>query len=399
MTLRRMSTSAASMWGDTSGERPTCVVVSHSYLEPAIADVLQASDQYLRIRLLTPSRSPSSVFPDLTSESIRDKVSYEVVSPRRIPLRGALYLLLSSRLGMHRDVAATVVEYDPWIPLFWQVVLARRLFAPGSALFVSVKKNTFRDHPRSFAALKRALARQGFKIVDGVLCTSTATADLYRQALGCPAGLLWVVPHLAVDTARFTPAPRTADAGVCTIGYIGRLSRRKGGDVLLRAAALLHANGVRFVLRMIGPVHDDMVALLRSSDERGYLDVRTEVPNAAIPRLLQGFDIFVMPTSREPDHEEHDGRAVLEAMACGLPCVGSDSGILAEILADGRGRIFSAGDAVALAVELRRLLMRPDDRQDLGRRARAYVERTVEPDVVAVARSGIVHQGIQGRSG
>jgi glycosyltransferase involved in cell wall biosynthesis len=379
-------------------DRPTCLIVSHSYLEPEMAKNLDALSAYLRVRLLTPLRSPSSVFSELTADHLRRSRSYEVVGRHRFPLRSSLYVLVSVRLGLRTGTDVIMVEYDPWTPLFWQVVLARRLFAPGAALYVAVKKNTFRARPRPVAAAKRLLARRGLRLVEGVLSTSNMAARLYSREFGCPVALIRVIPHLSVDTDTFFPARRPAARTRCVIGYVGRLSLRKGVDVLLRAACILRAQGVAFTLRLVGPLHPELAGPVREAVDSGCVEVYPPVPNGAIAGFLREIDVFVMPTLRQPDHEEHDGRALLEAMASGLPCVGSDSGIITELLAGGRGRVFPAGDAQALAHELRVLLGSPAQRQTMGQLGSGYVQRTAGPDVVARARAEAL-RGVRRRSG
>ena len=95
---------------------------------------------------------------------------------------------------------------------------------------------------------------------------------------------------------------------------------------------------------------------------------------------MRGLDAFVAPSRVELDHEEHDGHAALQALACGLPTIGARSGILNEILADDVGLLVGPGDAGDLAAAIARLGGDPELRGRLGNvgRAKAVAEYSIE---------------------
>ena len=68
---------------------------------------------------------------------------------------------------------------------------------------------------------------------------------------------------------------------------------------------------------------------------------------------MQMLDLFVLPSKAPRDRgkiwQEQFGHVLIEAMSCGVPCIGSDSGAIPEVIGDD-SMIFSAGDATALAV-------------------------------------------------
>lgn len=372
-----------------SPERVGCVVVSHAYLEPEVAKSLDALAAHLPVRLVTPRRSPVLVFDDRRSESLAGR-PFEVVGLHRLPRQGVLFVFASFRLGLECKPDHILVEYDPWAPVFWQVVLARSIYCPRSRLYVVAKKNTFRRHPRRLAAVKTRLARAGLRRVSGVLAASRKVATLYRDEFDVADSLIDVMPMHPVDADHFRPG--TGDrrgGGRIRIGFVGRLDSQKGVDVLLDAVEQLVAGGAAVELHAVGPM-GDVRALDRPGAPDGTYVWHRPVPNSEIAAFLQQLDIFVMPSARLPDHEEHDGRALLEAMATGIACVGSDSGIIPELLGDGRGRIFPADDAAALARELSVLVNHPDERDRLGRKARAFVEQTAGTQAAAAARASVL---------
>jgi len=96
------------------------------------------------------------------------------------------------------------------------------------------------------------------------------------------------------------------------------------------------------------------------------------VASTEIPQRLRQFTVLVQPSLTRRNWKEQFGRAVMEAMACGVPVVGSDSGEIPHVLRDA-GIIVPEANPLALRTALERLLGNRELRQDLGQRGRARV--------------------------
>ena len=91
-----------------------------------------------------------------------------------------------------------------------------------------------------------------------------------------------------------------------------------------------------------------------------------------MPEVLQGLDAVVLPSLTTPRWKEQFGRILIEAMACGVPVVGSDSGEIPEVIGDA-GLIVPEGNASVLARALQCLYDDRELREDLSRRGRRRV--------------------------
>jgi glycosyltransferase involved in cell wall biosynthesis len=105
------------------------------------------------------------------------------------------------------------------------------------------------------------------------------------------------------------------------------------------------------------------------------------VPHHEIASRLSAFDLFVLPSETRPHWKEQFGRVLIEALACGVPVVGSDSGSIPEIVrATGGGLVFAEGNADALAAALHSLIEAPAQRRAYadagGARARALYSQS-----------------------
>ena len=196
----------------------------------------------------------------------------------------------------------------------------------------------------------------------GLVAGSAQTKQLFRAKLASDARCL-VQPQYGVNTDRFRPHRRAGKAPL-TVGYFGRLAPEKGVADLLRAAAL-----ARWPLLIggRGPEEDSLKALARSLRLEAHFE--GFVPYARRQVFFRRLDALVLPSRTTPQWAEQFGRVLAEAMACGVPCVGSQSGAIPAVLGKA-GLTFPEGDVQSLAARLERLALSPALRRRLAREGR-----------------------------
>ena len=87
---------------------------------------------------------------------------------------------------------------------------------------------------------------------------------------------------------------------------------------------------------------------------QGRVAVRSAVPHDAVSEVMSCIDLLVLPSRTTPRWKEQFGRVIIEALCCGVPVVGSDSGEIPVLLRrTGAGVIFREGDVPDLAEKLR----------------------------------------------
>jgi glycosyltransferase involved in cell wall biosynthesis len=355
-----------------TGARPRVLIVSHDYAEAGLRRQVDAFARLLDVRFVTPRRAEVLVFPDHLTAADRHTRTY-----RRLSLFGHQYLMLSPSLGLREHRPELIyATYDPWSAVFWQVVAAAAALAPRARIVSGVKKNTYRRYPGARGRAKDAVADAGMGRVDHFIAASEMTARLYERVHGVAATDISVAPRVGVDTGVFAPRERGVRREAPLVaGYCGRLSEHKGVLDLVDAVAAARAAGAGVELELLGAgeLRETLAARARATS---WLRVSDAVPSDEVAEFMRGLDLYVLPARVLPDHEEHDAHALLQALSCGLPAIGTVSGIIPEILDDPDDVLVGPGDPDALAAAIAGLAGDPDRRERLAARGRhAAAER------------------------
>jgi glycosyltransferase involved in cell wall biosynthesis len=120
------------------------------------------------------------------------------------------------------------------------------------------------------------------------------------------------------------------------------------------------------------------------------------VADTAVPDYLACMDALVLPSRTTPSWAEQFGHVLIEAMAAGVPVVGSSSGAIPEVIGEA-GLVFPEGDAAALRAQLATLFDDPALRKRLIERGRARVERLYTNERIALAQRDIYRQVLAAR--
>ena len=244
-------------------------------------------------------------------------------------------------------------------------------------------QNLYRRYPPPFSLIERL----NYTLASAAIAGNREAAHVLRRK--GYRGPLAVFPQFGVDPAIYRPLPVERDA-LPVIGFAGRLVPEKGIADLLEAFARLHTRA-RLEIVGNGTERTRLESQASSLGVRDRVLFRGGVAPADMPEMYNRFDILVVPSRTRPNWKEQFGRVIIEAMACEVPVVGSDSGEIPNVIGDA-GRVFPEGDVDALAARLDELLVDEALRLALGRRARQrvlerYTQASIAEQSYALYRS------------
>ena len=229
-----------------------------------------------------------------------------------------------------------------------------------------------------------------FNTVKAIIPGNQDGANIMRQ--WGYSGLLEVMPQMGVDPNFFSlqerkvtevESPEVRDRPF-NIGYLGRLSHSKGIDLIFAAAQELRQRGLSVCVTLCGSGADEET-LKQEAENQQVADLviwRGAVRHEQAPKELGAFDVLVLPSRTTPAWKEQFGHVLIEAMAMGIPVVGSSSGEIPHVI--GRSDlVFQEEDALGLATILERMIRDPDWWQAVGEYGLARVHQLYTHERIA----------------
>ncbi|MFC1835744.1 glycosyltransferase [Thermodesulfobacteriota bacterium] len=241
-------------------------------------------------------------------------------------------------------------------------LLARRMGVPS---IVTVVGNDVKKY--IFSPEKAAVCRSGLENADRVVGLSKDLIDM-ADALS-PVKAKARVIYNSVEIPPHRWIPRAGGTGPFKIGCAGIFKYAKGLPYLLKAIAVMRSES-KVALELIGQIRDSEKDVLQSMlDKTGIRDIlviREPLPHDKMPDWLMSLDAYVLPSV-----SEGCPNILMEAMACGLPCVATRTGAMEDLVEDGKsGLLVPWGSSEALAEALSRIVDEEGLQQALGLAAR-----------------------------
>lgn len=289
-----------------------------------------------------------------------------------------------------------VVDFwqEPWSLVSAQGVWLTRRLCPQAKILIETEQNIYKRLPPPFQQFQDYTLKRA----DLMVARNREAAEvLRRKGYRGPAR---VVPN-AVDCELFTlrsegerEESRVAlgwgGAEDFIVGYVGRLVPEKGLAEAVEALAHL-PQAARLVFVGEGPMRAELETLARARGVAGRVRFAGGIALDAMPQALKALDALILPSRTTARWKEQFGRVLIEAGACGVAVVGSDSGAIPEVIGEA-GLIFPEGDAAALAERLNRLLCDPALRARCGQVGRERAETEFSWQCVAARMRALYHE-------
>ena len=354
------------------------LVLSHTYLQPTHRGKLRAlAARGLEVTVAIPQRWREPWFGRPIDVAWERQGGLEVfpLPASGMGKRGELDKATYGRRALKallRDRRPDLVqiEEEP------NTTAARQVFSAARRLQIPVVLMTHQNVDLQLGWWERWKYRRMLRKLTGLVAGSDLAGTRARE--DAPSLPIAVIPQLG---ALAPHEPQHVPHEGLAIGFVGRLVPTKGIDNLLRALALLRSSKWRLMIVGVGPERERLEAL--ASELRLAARVRWTggLPADQVAGLWPDLDVLVQPSRAQDNWRETNGHVLIEAMANEVAVLGTDSGVIPELIGDA-GIVVPNGDVAALSAALERLTD-TNARRTLAQAARARALRLYSDDAIA----------------
>lgn len=259
------------------------------------------------------------------------------------------------------------IDEEPYNLATWLALHANHPRIHSSKHLFFSWQNIRRTYPPPFNWFERDVLRT----CDAAIAGNREAESVWR-AKGF-ARDIFVIPQFGVDEEAFRPSPSfvARPSSSFVIGFVGRLVKEKGVDLLIRSLTQLPAQ-VRLIAVGTGDQESNLRKLAANLNLVERVEFRGTIPNSQIANVYSEFDVLVLPSRTAPNWKEQFGRALIEAMSHGTPVIGANSGEIPNVVGDA-GLLFKENDVDDLSNRLLLLFSSSRLCEELSRKGRERV--------------------------
>ncbi|MFC7047199.1 glycosyltransferase family 4 protein [Halobacteriaceae archaeon GCM10025711] len=225
---------------------------------------------------------------------------------------------------------------------------------------------------------KTELRKYLFKIstyrADVVLADSEPVASMLIGETGLKEDLVHTVPIAGLDLDKYTQVNHETTDDI-VVGTVGRLVKQKNHRMILAVADRFQGTNISFEIVGSGKLYEKLSAKI---ENRQLSNITLHGAIEDVPQFLAGLDIYFQPSL-------HEGLCitVLEAMAAGLPVVGSDVGGIGRNVEHGEnGFLYEPNNADGFVSGIETLATDPQLRRRFGEKGRKTVAKSFTQEVL-----------------
>ncbi len=359
------------------------LVASHTYIVDLNCEKLRALarlDPNLEVTIVVPKRwRPGGVQNKIIETQFRQEGNFRIVPVSNLSENNQGLLCFGADLvQLLREFRPQIVQAEQGskaIGYSQLITLNRLLGLKAKNVFF-----TWWNLPYEVKFPVSWIEGYNLRHTDGLIAGNQDGVEILREH--GYQGAARVMPQLGVDETLFRPQPQpelAAQLGIqpdeFVVGFVGRFVEEKGLLTLGKALSGLRDRPWKWLLLGRGPLKDTLLDWAKQAGVEDRLIWVESVPHDQVQRYINLMSTLVLPsettyqfkTLTSVGWKEQFGHVLIEAMACQVPVIGSDSGEIPYVIGEA-GLTFPEGKAEALQDCLRRLMEQPDLATTLAKR-------------------------------
>ncbi|ODS37374.1 hypothetical protein BEH94_07815 [Candidatus Altiarchaeales archaeon WOR_SM1_SCG] len=268
------------------------------------------------------------------------------------------------------------------IAIWFKKHIGKKLIIRCGYLHSTFIKNQTRDGKIINRAIQ--LEKNAFTSADTGVVTSQRDQDYVIEKYEIKPEKIKVIPNYVV-TDVFKPHPEIQKK--YDLIFVGRGGNQKNIGNLLEAIKYLKTKGQNISLVMVGGGCDDKK--IRETVNNYDLNVtfKGNILNFELPRILNQAKIFILPS-----YYEGHPKTLLEAMSCGMPCIGSDVTGIKEDIEHTKTGYLCETDYRSIANAVETLISDESLQKTLGKNAREYILKKYSIDKILKMELDVIQE-------
>ena len=357
------------------------LVVSHTYIVDLNREKFRALanlEPGIEVTVVVPRRwKPGGVQNKIIETEAIEEGSFKVVPVSNFSENNQALLVFGADLiGLMRRFRPDIIQVEQGSKslAYAQLITLNRLLGIGA-------KNVFFTWWNLPYELKWPISwLEGYNLgaTDGLVVGNQDGADILRDR--GYSGPAVVMPQLGVDETLFRPqkqANLSAQLGIhdddFIVGFVGRFVEEKGLMTLAKALESIREKPWKWLLLGRGELQQQLLDWAASNGLEDRLILVESVDHDRVHQYINLMDVLVLPsettykfkTLTSVGWKEQFGHVLIEAMACKVPVIGSDSGEIPYVI-DSAGLVFPEKNSQELQDCLSKLIDNPELTEELG---------------------------------
>lgn len=357
------------------------LVASHTYIVDLNCEKLRALSQLqpgIEVTVVVPKVwKPGGVQNKIVETQYRDEGAFKVVPVANFSQNHQGLLTFGAELiSLFQKFRPQIIQVEQGsrgLAYTQMIVLNQLLGLKAKNIFF-----TWWNLPYELKLPVALLEKYNLNHSHGIISGNQDGAEILKQR--GYQGKIKVMPQLGVDETLFKPQAQpelavklgiTSDDFV--VGFVGRFVPEKGIITLLKSLLILKHKPWKLLLLGRGVLKEELVKLVAENNLQDRVIFVESVPHDEVANYINLMNTLVLPSETTYElknltsvgWKEQFGHVLIEAMACKVPVIGSDSGEIPYVIGDA-GLIFPESNTQALADCLLKLIEKPDLADKLG---------------------------------
>jgi L-malate glycosyltransferase len=357
------------------------LVASHTYIVDLNCEKLRALSQLepgIEVTVVVPKRwKPGGVQNKIIETQYRDEGTFRIVPISNFSQNHQGLLTFGADLiSLMREFRPNIIQVEQGsrgLAYTQAIALNQLLGLKAKNVFF-----TWWNLPYELKLPIAFLEKYNLNHSHGIISGNQDGAEILRQR-GYKKPIK-VMPQLGIDENIFAPIPQPELAaklgiqpGEFVVGFVGRFVQEKGLLTLLDALSSLKDKPWKLLLLGRGPLQADLMQKAGENNIKERIILIESVSHEEVAKYINLMSTLVLPsettynfkTLTSVGWKEQFGHVLIEAMACQVPVIGSNSGEIPHVIGDA-GLIFPEGDATAFANCLTQLMENSEFAENLG---------------------------------